>query len=123
MLMVPVGLLLLLTDAKAQMPIRDRASDRPAGTDGIPAMGQQPLLPPAKPVSRYSHQPQLVPDLSTCIRDYPNLDRRPLSPAGEQTQRLELAAAMKISSDYYKQQADTVRNMAMREMTRISGSP
>lgn len=54
--------------------------------------------------------------------NYPKLDRRPLSLAGEQTQRLGLAAAMKISSDYYKQQADTVRNLATREMARISGA-
>jgi hypothetical protein len=29
---------------------------------------------------------------------------------------------MKISSDYYKQQADTVKNIAAREMARISGA-
>lgn len=54
--------------------------------------------------------------------DYPELDRRPLSPSGEQTQRLGLVAAMKISSDYYKQHSDTIRNMATKEMTRISGA-
>src|SRR5690606_18546807 len=54
--------------------------------------------------------------------DYPKLDRRPLSPAGEQTQRLGLAAAMKISSDYYKQQADTLKNLAIREMARLSAA-
>jgi len=54
--------------------------------------------------------------------DYPGLDRRPLSPAGEQTQRLGWAAAMKVSSDYYKKQADTLHNLAAREMIRISGA-
>jgi len=54
--------------------------------------------------------------------NYPDLDRRPLSPAGEQTQRLGLAAAMQISSDYYKQHSDTVKNLANAEMARISGA-
>ena len=54
--------------------------------------------------------------------NYPDLDRRPLSPSGEQTQRLGLAAAMQISSDYYKQHSDTVKNLANAEMARISGA-
>ena len=54
--------------------------------------------------------------------NYPKLDRRPLSATGEQTQRLALAAAMKISSDYYKHQADSVGNLAVKEWTRISGA-
>jgi hypothetical protein len=54
--------------------------------------------------------------------NYPDLDRRPLSPAGEQTQRLGLAAAMQISSNHYKQHSDTVRNLANAEMARISGA-
>ena len=54
--------------------------------------------------------------------DYPKLDRRPLSPSGEQTQRLGLAAAMKISSDYYKQNSDTIRSLASGELIRISGA-
>jgi len=54
--------------------------------------------------------------------NYPKLDRRPLSPSGEQTQRLGLAAAMKISSDYYKQNSDTIRSLASGELTRISGA-
>ncbi|SHN23179.1 hypothetical protein SAMN04488057_11270 [Cyclobacterium lianum] len=54
--------------------------------------------------------------------NYPKLDRRPLSARGEQTQRMALAVAMKISSDYYKQQTDTIRNLATREMARISGA-
>jgi hypothetical protein len=54
--------------------------------------------------------------------DYPKLDRRPLSHSGEQTQRLSLAAAMKISSDYYKQHSDTIKNIAAKELARISGS-
>jgi hypothetical protein len=54
--------------------------------------------------------------------NYPDLDRRPLSPAGEQTQRLGLAAAMQISSNYYKQHSDTVKNLANAEIARISGA-
>lgn len=54
--------------------------------------------------------------------NYPDLDRRPLSASGEQTQRLGLAAAMQISSDYYKAHADTVKNLANAEMARISGA-
>lgn len=54
--------------------------------------------------------------------NYPKMDKRPLSPSGEQTQRLGLAAAMKISSDYYKQHSDTIKHMAAKELTRISGA-
>lgn len=54
--------------------------------------------------------------------NYPDLDRRPLSTAGEQTQRLGLAAAMQISSDYYKAHSDTIKNLANAEMARISGA-
>lgn len=54
--------------------------------------------------------------------NYPKFDRRPLSTTGEQTQRLALAAAMKISSDYYQQYADSVGNLAIKEWTRISGA-
>ena len=54
--------------------------------------------------------------------NYPDLDRRPLSASGEQTQRMGLAVAMQISSDYYKQHSDTVKNLANAEMARISGA-
>lgn len=54
--------------------------------------------------------------------DYPNTDRRPLDSDGQQTQRLSLAAAMEISSNYYKEHSDTVKNIAVDEMTRISGA-
>jgi len=54
--------------------------------------------------------------------NYPDLDRRPLSTHGEQTQRLGLAAAMQISSNHYKQHSDTVKNLANTEMARISGA-
>ena len=54
--------------------------------------------------------------------NYPDLDRRPLSSQGEQTQRLGLAAAMQISSNHYKQHSDTVRNLANAEVARISGA-
>ena len=54
--------------------------------------------------------------------DYPKLDRRPLSASGEQTQRLGLAMAMQVSSDYYKAQSDTVKTLAVNEISRISGA-
>lgn len=54
--------------------------------------------------------------------NYPDVDKRPLSPTGNQTQRLGLAAAMQISSDYHKQHSDTVKNLANAEIARISGA-
>jgi len=54
--------------------------------------------------------------------DYPKLDRRPLSATGEQTQRLGLAVAMQASSAHYKQESDSVKNLASAEMARISGA-
>ncbi len=50
--------------------------------------------------------------------NYPNTDRRPLSPQGEQTQRLALAVAMGNTSDYYKKEADSLRLASARELTR-----
>lgn len=120
-LLLPVGLLLFLTDAQAQMPIRDRA---------IIAQ-QERMVFRQWDNNRFYPRPNRFLGIPTNPNwyltwamhpNYPNLDRRPLSPSGEQTLRMGLAAAMKISSDYYKQQTDTVRNMAMREMTRIAGA-
>src|SRR5690606_14026507 len=54
--------------------------------------------------------------------NYPKTDRRPLSPQGEQTQRLALAAAMSITSDYYKKEADSIQLASAKELTRISGA-
>src|SRR5690606_11060037 len=54
--------------------------------------------------------------------NYPKTDRRPLSPQGEQTQRLALAAAMSITSDYYKKEADSIQLGSTKELTRISGA-
>jgi hypothetical protein len=54
--------------------------------------------------------------------NYPKTDRRPLSPQGEQTQRLALAAAMSITSDYYKKEADSIQLASTKELTRISGA-
>jgi hypothetical protein len=54
--------------------------------------------------------------------NYPKTDRRPLSPQGEQTQRLALAAAMSITSDYYKKEADSIRSASAKELARISGA-
>src|SRR5690554_654217 len=54
--------------------------------------------------------------------NYPKTDRRPLSPHGEQTQRLALAAAMSITSDYYKKEADSILLASAKEFTRISGA-
>ena len=55
--------------------------------------------------------------------DYKNGDDlRPLRPGGEQTQRLALAAAMQVSSNYYKKEADTLRNTAITEFANYSGT-
>ena len=54
--------------------------------------------------------------------NYPKTDRRPLSPQGEQTQRLALAVAMSISSDYYKKEADSIQLASGKELVRISGT-
>lgn len=54
--------------------------------------------------------------------NYPKIDRRPLSPQGEQTQRLALAAAMSITSDYYEKEADSIRLASTKELARISGT-
>src|SRR5690606_5272560 len=54
--------------------------------------------------------------------NYPKTDRRPLSPQGEQTQRLALAAAMSITSDYYKKEADSIQLASAKELARISGT-
>ena len=54
--------------------------------------------------------------------NYENTDRRPLKGGGEQTQRLALAAAMQVTSDYYKKQADTLRNTAIAEFTNYSST-
>lgn len=55
--------------------------------------------------------------------DYKNgEDLRPLRPGGEQTQRLALAAAMQVTSDYYKKEADTLRNTALTEFINYSGT-
>src|SRR5690554_6361512 len=54
--------------------------------------------------------------------NYPKTDRRPLSTQGEQTQRLALAAAMSITSDYYKKEADSIQSASTKELTRISGA-
>lgn len=54
--------------------------------------------------------------------NYPKTDRRPLSAAGMQTQRLALASAMQITSDYYNREADTVGLIAASHISRISGA-
>ncbi len=54
--------------------------------------------------------------------NYPDTDRRPLSETGSQTQRLALVSAMQISSNYHKDHSDSVRNVAINEITRISGA-
>lgn len=48
-------------------------------------------------------------------------DLRPLKPGGEQTQRLALAVAMQTSSNYYKKEADTLRNTAIAEYANYAG--
>jgi hypothetical protein len=52
---------------------------------------------------------------------YHNTDRRPLSPAGPQTQRLALVAALNSTDNSYKLQTDTVRNTALSEIANQSG--
>src|SRR5690554_598604 len=54
--------------------------------------------------------------------NYPKTDRRPLSPQGEQTQRLALAVAMSITSDHYKKEADSIQLASAKELARISGA-
>ncbi|QJD98555.1 hypothetical protein HH214_21600 (plasmid) [Mucilaginibacter robiniae] len=55
--------------------------------------------------------------------DYKNgPDLRPLRAGGEQTQRLALAAAMQVTSNYYKKEADTLRNTAITELANYSGA-
>src|SRR5690606_32894333 len=54
--------------------------------------------------------------------NYPKTDRRPLSPQGEQTQRVALAAAMSITSDYYRKEADSSQLASAKELARISGA-
>lgn len=57
------------------------------------------------------------------MSDYKNgADLRPLRAGGEQTQRLALAAAMQVSSNYYKTEADTLRNTAVAELANYSGT-
>lgn len=48
-------------------------------------------------------------------------DLRPLKPGGEQTQRLALAVVMHSSSNYYKKEADTLRNTALVEYANYAG--
>jgi len=54
--------------------------------------------------------------------NYKDTDRRPLKAGGEQTQRLALATAMQVTSDYYKKQSDTLRNTALAEFTNYSST-
>jgi len=53
--------------------------------------------------------------------NYPDTDRRPLSPWGPQTQRLGLVGAMNSTSGAYKLEADTLRNTALLEISNHSG--
>ncbi|WP_114751973.1 hypothetical protein [Pleomorphovibrio marinus] len=120
-LLLPVISLLSLASAQAQTPIRDRAVIAQQERMVFKQWNQNRFHPLPYRILGIPTNPNWY--LTWALHpNYPNLDRRPLSPAGEQTQRLGLAAAMKISSDYYKQQADTVKNLAVREMTRISGA-
>lgn len=48
-------------------------------------------------------------------------DLRPLRSGGEQTKRLALALLMQNSSNYYKKEADTLRNTAIAEYTNYAG--
>jgi hypothetical protein len=117
----PLCFLLGLAGSVAQTPIRDRAVIAQQERMVFKQWDQGQFLPRPYRILGIPTNPNWY--LTWALHpNYPQLDRRPLSPAGEQTQRMGLAAAMKISSEYYKQQADTVRNMAVREMARISGA-
>ncbi|WPU95771.1 hypothetical protein SNE25_09595 [Mucilaginibacter sabulilitoris] len=54
-------------------------------------------------------------------RDYHKHDLRPLSPLGPQTLRLALAAGLQNTEQAYKLQTDTLRNMALTQVTAYSG--
>ena len=49
-------------------------------------------------------------------------DLRPLCSSGEQTQRLALAVVMQNTSNYYKKEADTLRNTALTEYVNYAGA-
>ena len=53
--------------------------------------------------------------------NYHKTDLRPLAPAGPQSQRLALVAAMQNTDNAYKLQADTLRNTALSEGINYSG--
>lgn len=53
--------------------------------------------------------------------NYPDLDRRPLSATGPQTQRLALVGTMNGVSGQYKLESDTLRNSALLEVANFSG--
>lgn len=117
----PMGLLLFWTNVQAQMPIRDRAIISQQERMVFRQWDNDRFYPRPNRLLGIPTNPNWY--LTWALHpNYPRLDRRPLSPSGEQTQRMGLAVAMKISSEYYKNQSDTVRNMALREMTRISGA-
>lgn len=52
--------------------------------------------------------------------NYPKKDLRPLGPAGPQTQRLALVAAMQNTANAYKLHSDTLRNTAATEAVNYS---
>ncbi|MCA5006149.1 hypothetical protein [Sphingobacterium bovistauri] len=54
--------------------------------------------------------------------NYPRKDLRPLSASGPQTQRLLLVVAMKNTVEAYKKHTDTLRNLALSEITGYSGA-
>ena len=120
-ILAPVLFLLYMTTTIAQTPIQDKAVVAQQERMVFKQWDEDRFLPGPR---RFLGIPTNSNWFLTWALhpDYPDLDRRPLSTSGEQTQRLGLAAAMKISSDYYKQQTDTVKNMALREIKRISGA-
>ena len=54
--------------------------------------------------------------------NYPDLDRRPLSARGPQTQRLALVGTMNSVSGAYKLEADTLRNTSLLEISNQFGA-
>ncbi|MFF5381935.1 hypothetical protein [Pedobacter suwonensis] len=54
--------------------------------------------------------------------NYPKTDLRPLGPYGPQTQRMGMVLAMRQSSNAYKLHADTLRSVALREISNYAGA-
>ncbi|RZL97893.1 MAG: hypothetical protein EOO88_61960 [Pedobacter sp.] len=54
--------------------------------------------------------------------NYPKTDLRPLGPYGPQTQRMGMVLSMQQSSNAYKLHADTLRSVALTEISNYAGA-